>query len=83
MRLPRDLSGQQLVELLKRFGYQVTRQSGSPVRLTTFEKGEHHITITVPAVEPLRVGTLAAILAEVGEHFGLERGEVASRLFAQ
>ncbi len=81
MRLPRDLSGQQLVQLLKRFGYQVTRRSGSHIRLTTFEGGEHHIT--VPAVEPLRVGTLAAILAEVGEHFGLERGEVASRLFAQ
>lgn len=81
MRLPRDLSGQQLVQLLRRFGYEVTRQSGSHVRLTTFEKGEHHIT--VPAVDPLRVGTLAAILAEVGEHFGLERRKVASRLFAQ
>jgi predicted RNA binding protein YcfA (HicA-like mRNA interferase family) len=51
MRLPRDLSGQQLVQLLRRFGYEVTRQSGSHVRLTTFEKGEHHIT--VPAVDPL------------------------------
>jgi predicted RNA binding protein YcfA (HicA-like mRNA interferase family) len=35
MRLPRDLSGSQLIKALKRLGYQPTRQTGSHVRLTT------------------------------------------------
>lgn len=59
MRIPRDLSGADLVERLGRLGYEVTRQSGSHVRLTTHARGEHHIT--VPKHDPLRIGTLAAI----------------------
>ena len=34
-QIPRDLSGQDLVRLLAPFGYMVTRQTGSHVRLTT------------------------------------------------
>ena len=81
MRLPRDLSGQQLAVLLRRFGYEVTRRSGSHMRLTTHEQGEHHVTI--PAADPLRVGTLAAILTELGEHSGLERDEIVLCLFSK
>jgi predicted RNA binding protein YcfA (HicA-like mRNA interferase family) len=81
MRLPRDLSGQQLAVLLRRFGYEVTRQSGSHMRLTTHAGGEHHITI--PTADPLRVGTLAAVLGEVGDHFALKRNEVVARLLSK
>jgi len=41
MRLPRDLSGDDLAKILKVFGYQITRQTGSHMRLTTLEGGEH------------------------------------------
>ncbi len=34
MRMPRDLSAQELTELLKIYGYQITRQTGSHLRLT-------------------------------------------------
>jgi predicted RNA binding protein YcfA (HicA-like mRNA interferase family) len=34
MRLPRDLSGSDLVKALGRLGYRVTRQSGSHIRLS-------------------------------------------------
>jgi predicted RNA binding protein YcfA (HicA-like mRNA interferase family) len=51
MRLPRDLSGPELVRRLGKLGYVATRQSGSHVRLTTQEHGEHHIT--VPNHDPL------------------------------
>ncbi|HEU0076643.1 MAG TPA: type II toxin-antitoxin system HicA family toxin [Longimicrobiaceae bacterium] len=78
-RLPRDLSGAQLARALGVLGYTVTRQAGSHMRLTTQQGGEHHVT--VPAHTPLRVGTLAAILAEVAQHFGLERGELLEKLF--
>ena len=81
MRLPRDLSGEDLARALSAFGYSVTRQSGSHMRLTTEEHGEHHITI--PRHESLRIGTVAAILAEVADHFGLSREALVERLFAR
>lgn len=79
MRLPRDLSGQDLAKALKIFGYSITRQNGSHMRLTTLERGEHHITI--PQHNSLRVGTLATILADVAEHFELSRDQVIEQLF--
>ena len=79
MRLPRDLSGDDLARCLGALGYQCTRQTGSHMRLTTTEQGEHHITI--PRHKALRVGTLAAILAEVADHCGLSRDALCERLF--
>jgi len=60
MKIPRDLSGAELVKRLARLGYATTRQTGSHIRLTSTVQGEHHITL--PNHDPLKVGTLAAIL---------------------
>ncbi|MEL4897030.1 type II toxin-antitoxin system HicA family toxin [Crocosphaera sp. Alani8] len=79
MKLPRDLSGQDLVRTLKKLGYEVTHQTGSHIRLTTQKQGEHHITI--PAHNPLKVGTLKAILRDIGNHFQLNRDELLNQLF--
>ena len=79
MRLPGDLSGKELGQALKILGYQVTRQTGSHMRLTTLEHGEHHIAILQHT--PLRVGTLAAILADVAAPFELSREALLDRLF--
>jgi predicted RNA binding protein YcfA (HicA-like mRNA interferase family) len=79
MRIPRDLSGPELARLLGTLGYTVTRQTGSHMRLTTAERGEHHVT--VPRHDALRVGTLSAILADVADHFSLTRAELSERLF--
>lgn len=79
MRLPRDLSGADLAQALKTFGYRVTRQTGSHLRLTTSEQGEHRLTI--PDHDPLRIGTLSGILADIAAHFELSRDDVARRLF--
>ena len=78
MKLPRDVSGEALAKALKVFGYQVTRQSGSHLRLTTMQSGEHHVT--VPRHDPLRVGTLAAILDDVATHAGLTREDVLMKI---
>jgi predicted RNA binding protein YcfA (HicA-like mRNA interferase family) len=45
MKLPRDLSGEVLAKALEKLGYTMDRQTGSHIRLTTQENGEHHITI--------------------------------------
>lgn len=79
MRLPRDLSGSDLAHALRKLGYSVTRQTGSHLRLTTLEHGEHHLTI--PLHTPLRIGTLSAILADIAAHFALSREELVKRLF--
>lgn len=79
MRLPRDLSGGDLVKRLGRLGYAVTRQTGSHIRLTSRTHGEHHVT--VPKHDPLRIGTLAAILDGVAAHHGLTRDELLQGLF--
>ena len=81
MRLPRDVSGSDLAKGLAAFGYQPTRQTGSHIRLTTVRGGEHHITI--PQHDPLKVGTLAAILADVAEHLQISRDKVAEQLFGK
>ena len=79
MRLPRDLSGQDLAKSLRKLGYETTRQSGSHMRLTTQEQGQHHLTI--PIHDPLRIGTLAAILADIADHFHIAREELVKKIF--
>ncbi len=79
MKLPRDLSGKELISRLKKLGYMPTRQSGSHIRLTTELGGEHHVTI--PNHDPLRIGTLSAILALVAEHFNINREELLTKIF--
>ena len=79
MRIPRDMSGEGLVKLLKPLGYKVTRQTGSHIRLTTFENGEHHIT--VPNHDPLKIGTFSAILSDIAAHFNKTKEQLMQDLF--
>lgn len=79
MRLPRDLTGNQLVKALEVLGYTVSRQTGSHIRTTTQENGEHHVT--VPNHSPIKPGTLNAILRDVANHFEIDRDELLKRLF--
>jgi predicted RNA binding protein YcfA (HicA-like mRNA interferase family) len=78
VKLPRDLSANQLIKLLSALGYTKTRQTGSHIRLTTQIMGEHHLTI--PNHDPIKVGTLANILDNVAQHFGISRDELLARL---
>jgi predicted RNA binding protein YcfA (HicA-like mRNA interferase family) len=78
-RIPRNISGQELIKALHGLGYIITRQVGSHIRLSTLEKGEHHITI--PNHNPIRVGTLSNILNEIATHFQLSKEEIIERIF--
>ena len=79
MKLPRDISGPELARLLKKLGYQISRQTGSHLRLTTNDRGQHHVTI--PNHDPIKVGTLSGILGDVARHFEINRDELLKRLF--
>ena len=78
MKLPRDLSGTDLSKKLGVLGYFVTRQSGSHIRLTTTFNGEHHITI--PAHDPLKVGTLSEILGDIAAHHKITKEELIQEI---
>lgn len=80
MRLPRDLSGTELARALSRYGYEVTRQSGSHLRLTR-QAGGASQHLTIPAHGSLRVGTLSGILRAVEAHLEKSREELARELF--
>jgi predicted RNA binding protein YcfA (HicA-like mRNA interferase family) len=79
MKLPREISGEELAKLLKKYGYEITRQTGSHIRLTTTAKGEHHITI--PAHKHLKIGTLSGILGNIATHFKTDKCDLIRELF--
>jgi len=80
MRLPRNISGDELAGLLAKFGYELTRQTGSHLRLTTNRHDEHHLTI--PRHFPLKVGTLNGILGDVAAHFEMTKESLTKELFS-
>lgn len=79
MKLPRDLSAAELIKALKIYQYEVERQKGSHIRLTTVLQGEHHVTI--PNHDPIKIGTLASILSEIAAHLSKTKEEVIGELF--
>jgi predicted RNA binding protein YcfA (HicA-like mRNA interferase family) len=80
MKIPRDLSGEQLIRLLRKLDYRIVRQKGSHIRLTTDEPSEHHLT--VPNHDPIKLGTLNGILSDIAEHKQLTKEELLMLLFS-
>lgn len=78
MKLPRDISGGQLIAALKRFGYRFVRQRGSHIHLVTDQYGEHHVV--VPEHRPIKPGTLNQLLRQVAEHHGMTRDELIEQM---
>jgi predicted RNA binding protein YcfA (HicA-like mRNA interferase family) len=80
MKLPRDVGGQEFAALLGKYGYKITRQTGSHMRLTSTSKGfEHHITI--PEHKPLGVGILDHIVNEIAAYLEIEHQKLIQELF--
>ncbi len=77
MRLPRDMSGEDLAALLRRRnGYRIVRQRGSHMTLTLTTGG-----VTVPRHRAVKVGTLSGIAVDVAAHLGLTQDELRAELF--
>ena len=80
MKLPRDVGGEELAALLGKYGYRITRQTGSHIRLTSNVKGtEHHLPI--PHHKPLKVGTLSSILNDLSVYLETEKQKLIEDLF--
>jgi predicted RNA binding protein YcfA (HicA-like mRNA interferase family) len=78
MKLPRDLSGAELIKALRKLGYEVTRQKGSHIRVTTQQNGQHHEV--VPNHNPIRPGTLSSILKSIASHHRMTVDELIALL---
>ena len=81
MKLPRDISGSELVQRLKKYDYSIQRQVGSHIRIYTPLNGGHKITI--PNHDPIRIGTFSNILLEIASHLEKDKQEVVRELFAK
>ncbi|GAB6136238.1 type II toxin-antitoxin system HicA family toxin [Thermococcus prieurii] len=62
MRLPRDVSGLELIKALQKLNYKPVRQRGSHVVLVN-DSGK---MVVVPLHKRLKTGLLKAIMREVG-----------------
>ena len=80
MKTPRDLNATILIKSLKSYGYSVTRQTGSHIRMTTDKNGQHHITI--PNHSPLKIGTLNSIIADIAHHLDKTKEDLMKELFS-
>jgi predicted RNA binding protein YcfA (HicA-like mRNA interferase family) len=79
MKLPRDVSGGHLADILcRRWRYTRVHQVGSHIILETSEPTHHRIAM--PDHHPLRLGTLSSILRSVAAHKGVSRATVIADL---
>ena len=81
MKVPRDLRGPDLVRVLSVFGYETVRQTGSHIRLRSTYAGTEHL-ITIPNHNPIKLGTVQGILADVAQNLKMTKQELIERLFA-
>ena len=79
MKIPRDVSGAALADVLcRKWRYAKVHQAGSHIILETSEPSHHRIAI--PNHNPLRLGTFNSILRAIARHKGVERGAIIADL---
>jgi len=79
-KIPRNISGKELAKLLKKFGYQVKRQTGSHIRLASTHKNTEHM-ITIPDHDEIKIGTLNNILKDISNYLTISKEELIKDLF--
>jgi predicted RNA binding protein YcfA (HicA-like mRNA interferase family) len=79
MKIPRDVSGARLADLLcRKWRYAKVHQVGSHIIPETSEPT--HQRIAIPEHNPLRLGTLNSILRAVARHKGVPRDAIFADL---
>jgi predicted RNA binding protein YcfA (HicA-like mRNA interferase family) len=79
MKIPRDVSGTHLANVLcRRWQYAKVHQVGSHIILEASEPT--HQRIAIPEHDPVRLGTLTSILRAVAQHKGVTRNAIIATL---
>ena len=79
MKMPRNVSGNELISYLLSIGFQKVRQTDSHVRLVAEINGKTH-AITVPLHTPLKIGTLSNIVKDIAEKTGRDWTDIMEEL---
>lgn len=79
MKVPRDISANQLIKMLSKLGYSQTRQVGSHIRLTLNKEG-NTFHITIPNHNPIKIGTLNNILNDLRLQLKISKQELIDKL---
>lgn len=79
MPVPKNISGLELIKELKSLGYEVVRQKGSHIRIKTEQNRTH--SETIPAHDPIKIGTLNKILSNIANHFNMSKEDLIKQLF--
>ena len=71
----RNINAEELIKFLKTYGYEITRQIGSHIRISSnFKKHEHNLTI--PNHKSIKIGTLNNILNDVARYLEIDKAEI-------
>lgn len=78
-KVPRDVSGKDLIKILSKYGYKVVRQTGSHIRMsaTTIDGVKN---ITIPNHFPIKLGTLMSIISEVASQLNIDKEDIIGKL---
>lgn len=79
-KIPRDISGRKLMKLLEKYGYQITRETASHIRLISNYKNKEH-KITVPDHHSIKIGTLNNILNDLANYLEIDKKKLLEGLF--
>ncbi len=82
MRLPRDVSGEELIRLLALYGFERVRQRGSHVRLVSTVQGSP-CYVSVPLQRSIKVGLLGGLVTGVAAYLERDRDEIAEEIFGR
>ena len=78
MKIPRDVSGARLADLLcRKWQYERVHQVGSHIILETAQPTHR---IAIPDHHHLRLGTFSSIRRAVAQHKGVQRDEIIADL---
>lgn len=80
MKIPRDISSDNLIQVLKKYDYKITHQTWSHIRLTSSIKGKEH-NITIPKNKDLKIGTLNNILKDISRYLEIDKDNLIQNLF--
>jgi len=78
-KAPRDVSAKNLIKVLSKYGYTVVRQTGSHIRMSVTTK-DGVKNITIPNHNPIKLGTLMAIINDVSAQSEIEKDEIVGKL---
>ncbi|RLC44208.1 MAG: hypothetical protein DRH70_09040 [Candidatus Coatesbacteria bacterium] len=81
-KIPRDISGRELAQLLDKYEYKIKRETGSHMRLVSEIRGKEH-KITIPNHNPIKIGTLNNILNDLADYLKIDKKLLIDELFGK